>query len=226
MRKLLCVLLLSATALQLCACSGGAEQSTDSEASVSSHSDSSAQDSSSYSADTTGDSSGVSEESLVSDISLELSDEEYESSAEVKPPIGVSRESNGKFKFTSSVLSLSVTFPDEFCLINDDYSPQYGIYLQNVPGTATILLEAVEDETLTHRQLAEYLRSQYPDSEVYINDKKEVLCKMTAKDQNGNSVYIMQKFQTRPGGYNKIVLCCKPEEKSKYTSVFKEIKFS
>ncbi len=230
MKKLLCVLLLSATVLQLCACSGNTEQSSVSEAPVVSYSDSDDSDNSSNQTDSYDDHSAVlsivSEESSVSDISYDTSEEDYESSAEIRPPVGVSIEPGGKFKFTSSVLSLSVTFPDEFCIINDDYSPQYGIYLQNTSGTATLLLEAVEDETLTHRQLAGYLRSQYPDSEVYITDKKEVLCQLATTDKNGNSVYVMQKFQTRSGGYNKIVLCCKPDEKSKYTPVFKDIRFS
>lgn len=78
-------------------------------------------------------------------------DDPYSSEAEQSAPSGLpdglKRASDTKLTFTSSVLSLSATFSDEFCVLNRDYTPKYGIYLQNKQGTATLLAESVEDTT-------------------------------------------------------------------------------
>ena len=130
--------------------------------------------------------------------------------------------SASKLRYTSSVLSLSATFPDEFCILNTDYIPKYGIYLQNTDGTATLLAESVEDTTLTYRQMSEYLKSRYPDARVYTTDQKDVVCRMTTTDQSGNEIYVFQRIKMKNGGYNEIALCCRPEDISKYERSFNE----
>ena len=149
-----------------------------------------------------------------------------QTSAPVKLPVGVSRASKGKLKYTSSVLSLNAVFPEEFCILNTDYIPKYGIYLQNAEGTATLLAESVEDTTLTYRQMSEYLKSRYPDARVYTTDRKDVICKMTTTDQSGNEIYVFQRIKVKNGGYNEIALCCRPEESAKYEKAFNETSLS
>ena len=141
-------------------------------------------------------------------------------------PEGVTRAGMGKLKFTSSVLSLNVTFPEEFCVLNTDISPEYGIYLQNAEGTATLLLASVTDNTLTYRQMSDYLHQQFPDAKVSINDRKEVLCRIETNDLDGHPICILQKIKVRIGGYNQVVLCCSADTASSYTHTFNDIAFT
>lgn len=140
-------------------------------------------------------------------------------------PTGVSEYSKNKLRFTTSVLSLSAVFSDEFCIEADDYKPQYGIYLQNDTGTATLLIEAVNDTTMSYRQLKENLAQLYPDSEIRTTDKKEVICQRKMKDKSGKSYIAMQKFRVVKGGYHLAAICCHPEDKSVYYSVLSDIDF-
>ena len=142
------------------------------------------------------------------------------------PPSGTSRASGGRFRFTSSVLSLSVVFPDEFDTINTDYTPAYGIYLKNRSGDATLMIESVEDRTMTHKEMAQYLRSTYPKALVTATDKKEIVCKLLTEDKGGNPVYVMEKIKLKNGGYNSASLCCRPDDKSAYLPLFNEIEFT
>ncbi len=155
----------------------------------------------------------------------EKSAEEQSSRTAAELPDGVIRTSKGKLKFTTSVLSLSVTFSDEFCIRNNDYNPKYGIYLQNTEGTATLLLESVEDKTLSYRNMTAYLREQYPEARVYATDNKEIVCKMNSMDQSGNKICIMQKLRVRTGGYNCAVICCRTDDKAKYEAVLNDITY-
>lgn len=157
------------------------------------------------------------------DASQESSEEV--SQEEIQLPVGVSRAGKGKLKFTTSVLSLSAVFPEEFCLLNTDYYPSYGIYLKNKEGTATLLLASVVDETLTYRRMAEYLREKYPSAKVSTNDNKDVVCKMAMTDGEGNKLFVFQKIRVRTGGYNEIVLCCRAEDTPRYEKEFNEINF-
>ncbi len=140
-------------------------------------------------------------------------------------PYGVERASKNKLRYKTSVLSMSVVFPDQFYIEAGDYKPQYGIYLQNDTGTATLLMEAVNDNTLTYRQLKDYLSEKYPQAEIKTTNKKEVICRMSMTDKNGNEFYNMQKFKTSKGGYHLASLSCRPSDKEKYTSVFADISF-
>ncbi len=160
-----------------------------------------------------------------SDSSAESSADASEASHQTAPaelPPGLTRVSKGKLQFTSSVLSLNAVFPDQFCVIDTDYIPQYGIYLQNADGTATLLAESIEDTTLTYRQMSEYLKNRYPEAKVYTSDRKDVICKMTTTDQSGNEIFVFQRIKVKNGGYNELTLCCRPEERSKYERVFNE----
>lgn len=132
---------------------------------------------------------------------------------------------DGRLSYSTSVLSMSVTFPYEFRFKAEDYQPPYGIYLQNDTGTATLLLEAVNDNTISYRDMKEYLQDKYPQAEIHITDKKDVTCKRTMTDSSGNSYIAMQKYRLVKGGYQLASLCCLPEEDKKYSSVFSEIHF-
>ena len=123
-----------------------------------------------------------------------------QASAPVSLPAGVSRVSKGKLRYTSSVLSLNAVFPEEFCILDTDYIPRYGIYLQNAEGTATLLAESFEDTTLTYRQMSDYLKNRYPDARVYTTDQKDVICRMTTTDQSGNEVFVFQRIKVKNGG--------------------------
>lgn len=152
--------------------------------------------------------------------------EASQASAPAVLPVGVSRASKGKLKYTSSVLSLNAVFPEEFCILNTDYIPRFGIYLSNAEGTATLLAESVEDTTLTYRQMSDYLKSRYPDARVYTTDQKEVICKMITTDQSGNEVFVFQRIRVKNGGYNEIALCCRPEDAAIYEKVFNDTSLS
>ncbi len=141
-------------------------------------------------------------------------------------PEGVRTTAQGKLRFSTSVLSLNVTFPDEFCIQNKDYLPKYGIYLQNMAGTATLLLESVEDKTMTSKQMSDYLKQKYPDASIFTNDKRDIIFKLNTMDSSGSPYCLMQKIRMKSGGYNQILLCCRPSEKSAYAKIFNEINFS
>ncbi len=140
-------------------------------------------------------------------------------------PENVQRAGTGKLRYSASVLSLRVSFPDIFCVRNNDYIPDYGIYLRNTEGTATLLLESVTDNTMTASQMSRYVRGQYPSAKVYTTDQKDIVCKMDMLDQSGKQFYLMQKIRVKSGGYSQIVMCCKPEEKSIYERYFLETNF-
>lgn len=140
-------------------------------------------------------------------------------------PTGVQNAGKGKLRYSTSVLSLRVTFPEEFCIADNDYIPEYGIYLQNPEGNATLLLESVTDNSLSTSEMTSYLRSQYPSAKIYTTDQKDIVCKMDMLDRSGNQFYLMQRIRVKSGGYMKIVLCCKPELKDIYDRIFNEINF-
>lgn len=218
MKKFVCIIssiLLSMTALSGCN-RGNTETSSPSQSSVQIQENSTQ--------------SSVSENTEIS-VSVQESSEELQESSEeptessLPVPEGVT-ESGSKLRYTNSVLSLSVTFPREFCIINGDYTPLYGIYLRNIDGTATLLMESVEDTTTAPSDLADYLSEKYPDSEVYITDYREIVCKRQATDRAGNEVISFVKIKTKDGGYNEILLTCSIEDKEKFEPIFNQIAFS
>lgn len=160
------------------------------------------------------------------DISVQSSEPDEQSSEEISLPVGVSQTPTGNLKYTNSVLSLSVTFPSEFCMTDTAYTPPYGIYLKNSDGTATLQLESVEDKNVTVEDFAESLRKEAPDGEVYITDAKDIICKRTMTDRSGNELMIFIKVRVKNGGYNDATLYCKVDEKEKYEKLFNKINFS
>lgn len=170
-------------------------------------------------------SSEISESST--DISSSIvSEDEEPSEEEMSLPEGVTKTPSGNLQYKNSVLSLSVTFPSEFCMLETSYTPPYGIYLKNLDGTATLQLESTVEKNVTVEDFAESLKKQDPDSEVYITDAKDVICKRKSVDRSGNDVAILMKIRIKNGGYNDAVIYCKPEEKEKYEKLFKKINFS
>lgn len=141
-------------------------------------------------------------------------------------PVGLTKSGKNKLKYTSSVLSLSVTFPNDFCIVNNDYTPSYGIYLQHKEGTATLLIESVEDTTYSQNEFANLLSEKYPDSDIYIDDYRCVICKRTYNDLSGNKITSFLKIKNKNGGYNEILLTCSSSDSSKFETVFNQITFS
>lgn len=161
----------------------------------------------------------------VSDADTVSAQPSYQTSS-VSFPTGVSTYSKGKLRYTNSVLSLSVIFPDDFFIENKDFKPDFGVYLQNDTGTATLLLQSVTDNTVTHKDMFDYLKQLYPDAQIYITDSKEIVCKRSCTDNSGNLIFTLQKIKTKSGGYNQIVLSCRSSEKDVYEKVFGKINFS
>lgn len=221
MKKFVCIIasvILSTAALY--GCSG--ENSSDSENSVQKSDVAVIQSSVSDISETDISEQQISSESKNENLS-DVSQEESENSFVL--PDGVT-ESGNKLKYTNSVLSLSVTFPKEFCILDQDYTPQYGIYLQNTDGTATLLVESVIDTTTAVNDLAAVLEEKYPDSEIYITDYREIVCKRESVDRAGNEVISFLKVKTKDGGYNEILLTCSVNDKDEFESIFNQIKFS
>ena len=171
-------------------------------------------------------SSSTAEESSEESSTQSSEQSSEQSKTPVSLPEGVKKAANGRLRYSTSVLSLSVTFSDEFCILNKDYTPDNGVYLQNAEGTATLLVEAVGDNTLTYRNMTAYLREQYPEARVYATDRKDVVCKMNSVDRSGNKICILEKIRVKTGGYNSAVICCRPEEKEKYEGVLDDVTFS
>ncbi|MDD6488306.1 MAG: hypothetical protein PUG48_00610 [Clostridia bacterium] len=164
------------------------------------------------------------------DISVQSSEADEQSSEEIPEeislPDGVIQTPTGNLQYKNSVLSLSVTFPSEFCMTDTAYTPPYGIYLKNTDGTATLQLESVEDKNVTVEDFAESLKNEASDGEVYITDAKDIVCKRTIIDRSNNEVMIFMKVRVKNGGYNEAVLYCKPDEREKYEKLFSKINFS
>lgn len=160
------------------------------------------------------------------DIPVQSSIPEEQSSEEISLPDGVSKTPTGNLQYKNSVLSLSVTFPSEFCITDTAYTPPYGIYLKNSDGTATLQLESVEDKNVTVEDFAESLKKQAPDGEVYITDAKDIICKRTTTDRSGSELMIFIKVRVKNGGYNDATLYCKADERAKYEKLFNKINFS
>ena len=173
------------------------------------------------------DTSKVSESSDKSEASHKTSSEsqnEESDTSEQEPitensfiiPERVTRASKKALCYKTSVLSLSVSFPEEFHIISDDYQPEYGIYLQNDTGTATLLIEAVSENDVNYRQIRAYISKKYPDAEITINNKKELICKAEMKDNDGNTFCQLQKYKIVKNGYHLTAVCCRIEDKEKY----------
>lgn len=207
MKKLVSIIYAALLALTLCACSGGGDGAVSSQ-------------------EPSKPSFSYTKQESSRKTSSQPSRTDQASEDQRVLPTGVSVYSKNKLRFTTSVLSLSAVFSDEFCIEADDYKPQYGIYLQNDTGTATMLVEAVEDTTMSYRQLKENLSELYPDAEIRTTDKKEVICVRQMTDKSGKKFVDMQKFRVVKGGYQLAAICCRPDDKAVYYSVLSDITFT
>ena len=177
------------------------------------------------------------EESSVSEaVSVISSDESSEESSKTNQshseaeenslPEHITEEKKGYLKFTDSTGKVSATFPDTFSLLCTEYSPTDGIYLQNSDGTATLQIEAIKSEGVNRDSLVDYLKENYPDAEIYVNDSKNIIFKSTVTDTSGNKSVCFMKAVITGSGYNEAVLYCKEGEESKYESLFNRISIS
>ena len=208
MKKRWAILLLGVLVLGLCACSRAQESSPEKASAAPSAVSSESSRESTYPFEPVASSS------------------EPSSQAEPTLPGGVVKQSSQKLRFTTSVLSLSAVFPDEFYVEASDYKPQYGIYLQNDTGTATLLIEAVNDTTMTYREMKDYLTEKYPEADIRITDKKEVTCQRKMTDKSGKEYIAMEKFHLVKGGYHLAAICCRPADKTIYYGALLDVTFS
>lgn len=187
----------------------------------------------------TSESYVISTETLSADSSsFEVSNKSSEDSTEINNeislikdessslPNGITQNTNGSLKYKNSFLSMSVSFPADFCIVDKDYTPINGIYLRNTDGTATLQLESVEDNDINAADLAEFLKEQYENAIVYITDTKDVICKTSIKDRTGNIVMSYLKIRTKRGGYNEAILYFHESDKDIFENIFNQIIFN
>lgn len=176
------------------------------------------------------------ESSLTETTSLISSDESSQESIETSIPISdtedislpehVFEDKQGFLRFTDSSGDISAVFPDEFSVLCTEYKPDCGIYLQNHDGTATLQIEAIENDGISREDLVDYLNETYTDSDIYINDAKNIICKTTVTDNSGNKSACYMKAVITDKGYNEAVLYFKAENENKYKSFFNKISIS
>ncbi len=141
-------------------------------------------------------------------------------------PAHVVEDRKGYLKFTGSSGNISAVFPDDFSVLCTEYTPSDGIYLQNSDGTATLQIEAIENEGIDRETLVDYLEDNYSDAEVYVNDSKNIICKSAVTDGSGNKSVCYMKAVITEKGYNEAILYFKQSEKSKYEALFNKISIS
>lgn len=141
-------------------------------------------------------------------------------------PDGVKEDKKGYLKYTDSGKSITAIFPDSFSVLDSEYTPENGIYLQNADGTATLQIESVKNEGIARNDLSEYLKETYPDADVYISDSKNIICKSTVTDSSGNQVMSYMKAVITDNGYNEAILYFKESDKKQFETIFNKIKIS
>ncbi len=152
--------------------------------------------------------------------SIESSEEISDSSA---LPMGVNPYRRNTLRYTSPKATISVSFPDVFCVEDKDYSPADGIYLTTREGRQSLQIEAVTSENADIDSLKEYLKKTYPDAEISVNDDGIITCKMDAKDKAGNNVRAYLKAKITGYGYNEAVLYFLEEDKTVCEPMFNKI---
>ncbi|MBR2175727.1 MAG: hypothetical protein IJ861_02120 [Clostridia bacterium] len=162
----------------------------------------------------------------ISSQSYEPVSEPPESSSEISLPQGIYESKKGYLKFINKHNTMTVTFPEEFYLTDDDYIPSDGIYLQNKDGTATLQLEVIENEGVSKDDLVAYLKETYANAEVYVNDARIIICKAITKDAKGNQVAAYLKAKITDSGYQEAVLYFHEEDKTRFEPIFNKITLS
>ncbi len=143
----------------------------------------------------------------------DIDEESYE-----KLPVGIERIDDSTLKFKINSSRYSVIFPSEFWICNGDYTPERGIYLQNDEGTATLLMEAVEDNFVDNDKLADYLKAKYPKAELLKNEN-DVVITAEKEDNSGNRFTLIQKITATDNGYVLAAISCQSENKKSYQAL-------
>ena len=142
----------------------------------------------------------------------------------VEFPKGLSTYSKDKLKYTDG--SISVIFTDEFFIPNKSYTPKSGVYLQNNDGTATLLIEKVDDKTVTNEEMLAYLYENYPYSEISSAENGDIISWYIVTDKTGHNAVTFQKIRLTDNGYHQICLNCRQADMEKYRKIFASINFS
>lgn len=177
--------------------------------------------------------SGTSENSLVTSentvgssvisSSRTRSEPEESEESEENLPNGILRKDKDTLSVTlKSVSVYDVAFPSEFSIQDEDLIPERGIYLQNDEGTATLLIELVDDNSLENHDLEDYIKAKYPDAEVSATEE-DVICIYEKTDENENDCSVFQMTRTTDNGYITALLCCRDEDRETYRGVFEKI---
>ena len=148
------------------------------------------------------------------------------SEEESRLPDGVHKDKENFLRYTSPGKEVTAVFSDEFNTENTDYRPAIGIMLSNAEGSASLQIEAVKNQGITRSGLEGYLKENYPDSEIYITDNKQIVCKRKTKDSSGKEIMAYLKAGITDKGYNEAILFFKESEKGKYETVFNRITLS
>ena len=162
-----------------------------------------------------------------SDIPSEIQESVSESTEEIsfiEFPKGLSTYSKDKLKYTDG--SVTVIFTDEFFIENKSYTPKSGVYLQNADGTATLLIEKVDDKTVTNDEMLAYLYETYPYSEISSAENGDIISWYIVTDKTGHNAVTFQKIRLTDNGYRQICLNCRQADKDKYQKIFASINFS
>ena len=157
-----------------------------------------------------------SQESSVAESTEEISFVEF--------PKGLSTYSKDKLKYTDG--SITVIFTDEFFIQNKSYPPKSGVYLQNADGTATLLIEKVDDKTVTNEEMLAYLYENYPYSEISSAENGDIISWYIVTDKTAHNVVTLQKIRLAENGYHQICLNCRQADMEKYRKIFTSINFS
>ena len=156
------------------------------------------------------------QESSVSESTEEISFVEF--------PKGLSTYSKDKLKYTDG--GVNVIFTDEFFIPNESYTPKSGVYLQNADGTATLLIEKVDDKTVTNEEMLAYLYETYPYSEISSAENGDIISWYIVTDKTGHNAVTFQKIRLTDDGYRQICLNCRQVDMEKYQKIFASINFS
>lgn len=148
------------------------------------------------------------------------------SAQESRLPDGVHEDKEGFLRYTSPGKEITAVFSSEFNTEMTEYRPAVGIMLTNGEGNATLQIESVKNQGVSRNDLVDYLKENYSDAEVVVNDKKQIICKSKAKDGSGKEVMAYLKAAVTDNGYNEVILFFDKSEKSKYETVFNRITLS
>ncbi len=141
-------------------------------------------------------------------------------------PSGVERVSTNYLRYSHKNFGTVVTFSEQFNTLCEDYKPTNGIYLQTADGTATLLLEQVEDYKITAKELVENLKQDKKNKSIQTDKHGDVSYQTTITDKKKNEVTVFQKIRLSEDGYTAFTLCCRPNDTEQYQKIFESISLS